>query len=78
MEKIVELANSYMSKSFREVTQEEFFQKINKLDVHPYPKGKENYVSVWKTKSERVVGISYNETSNDRTIYPIKSKYFIN
>jgi len=40
----------------KEVTKEQFFAAIGKLDVHPHPEGRYPYVSYFKTRSGQVVG----------------------
>ena len=46
------------SDGFIRVSQEQFFATVGQMDVHPTPIGNYPYVSEWKLRDGRVVGLS--------------------
>ena len=65
----------------REITQEEFFNTVGKLDVHPTPTGTWPYLSVWKHRCGRIAGWSksssdYSKKNLDEKHRP-RSRYYV-
>jgi len=59
----------------KEVTKEEFYGAIGKLNCIPDPQGKYPYTSVYKTPDGKEVGRVVKTLENGQ--YPPKSTYFL-
>jgi hypothetical protein len=57
---------------WREVSRDEFFEVINKLDVHPTPIGRYPYTSLFKMRDGRVVA-KIVDTLPERSAMPVSS-----
>ncbi len=57
----------------REVTKEEFYATIGKLDCHPTPEGTYPYVSYFKLRDRTVVGKAVDEQVAGR----IETRYYL-
>jgi hypothetical protein len=61
----------------KQVSQNEFYAAIGKLDCHPMPSGRYPYTSEFKTKDGRLVGKSVSYYTNPPNLWPVGVDYYL-
>ncbi len=62
-------------KSDHEVTKDEFYAAMGRMDVHPQPVGPYPYTSLFKTKSGEVLGKAVDYFPEGKALY--ETRYYL-